>query len=101
MHKIFNNMLTAKIENFKKSRDELKFQGKKKRRKKKGGMTSCLNVARPRFAKARVNEYNCAKQSPTRINNYLPYPMSHQSVTNCHLDCISCSTCTEYITMSR
>ena len=51
MHKIFNNMLTAKIENFKKSRDELKFQGKKKRRKKKGGMTSCLNVARPRFAK--------------------------------------------------
>ena len=36
MHKIFNNMLTAKIENFKKSRDELKFQGKKKRRKKEG-----------------------------------------------------------------
>ena len=29
-----------RIDNFKKSRDELKFQGKKKRRKKKEGMTS-------------------------------------------------------------
>ena len=28
-------------ENFKKSRDELKFQGKKRRRKKRGGMTPC------------------------------------------------------------
>ena len=31
MHKIFSNMLTDEWKNFKKSRDELKFQGKKKR----------------------------------------------------------------------
>ena len=56
MHKIFNNMLTAKIENFKKSRDGLKFQGKKKRRKKKGGMTSRHKHGEPYFHEARVNK---------------------------------------------
>ena len=33
MHKIFINMLTDEWKNFKKSRDELEFQGKKKKRR--------------------------------------------------------------------
>ena len=33
MHKIFSNMLTDEWKNFKKSRDELEFQGKKKKRR--------------------------------------------------------------------
>ena len=37
---------------------------------------------------ARINK--SAKQSSTRVNNCVLYPMSHQSVTNCYLDCISC-----------